>query len=162
MVFEGFAVPIAALTLDPEQADRSEDGNLEPAGLSARMELAAGEALDTPPDSRSELSRSVSSGCWQETLTPDSPLNSRFSAQPSPLNEALDLMRSLAIMEGSLPNYTKPKLGAESREFCVPPTTHFIATVKDLTDMLDYASEDIDGMDDDARDEQGQNPPFTG
>ena len=28
--------------------------------------------------------------------------------------------------------------------------------------MLDYASEDIDGMDDDAGDEQGQNPPFTG
>ena len=40
--------------------------------------------------------------------------------------------------------------------------THFIATVEDLTDMLDYASEDIDDMDDDAGDEQGQDPPFTG
>ena len=38
----------------------------------------------------------------------------------------------------------------------------FIATVEDLTDMLDYGSEDIDGMDDDAVEEQGQNPPFTG
>ena len=28
--------------------------------------------------------------------------------------------------------------------------------------MLDYASEDIDGMDDDAGEEQTQNPPFTG
>ena len=28
--------------------------------------------------------------------------------------------------------------------------------------MLDYGSEDIDGMDDDADEEQGQNPPFTG
>ena len=28
--------------------------------------------------------------------------------------------------------------------------------------MLDYASEDIDGMDDDAGAEQGQNPPITG
>ena len=27
--------------------------------------------------------------------------------------------------------------------------------------MLDYASEDIDGMDDDVGDEQSQNPPFT-
>ena len=27
--------------------------------------------------------------------------------------------------------------------------------------MLDYASEDIDGMDDDAGDEQGPDPPFT-
>ena len=28
--------------------------------------------------------------------------------------------------------------------------------------MLDYGSEDIVGMDDDAEEEQGQNPPFTG
>ena len=27
--------------------------------------------------------------------------------------------------------------------------------------MLDYASEDIDGMDDDAGEEQAENPPFT-
>ena len=37
-----------------------------------------------------------------------------------------------------------------------------MGTVEDLTDMLDYASEDIDGMDDDAGEEQAQNPPFTG
>ena len=28
--------------------------------------------------------------------------------------------------------------------------------------MLNYGSEDIDGMDDDADEDQGQNPPFTG
>ena len=28
--------------------------------------------------------------------------------------------------------------------------------------MLDYGSEDIDGMDDDAGEEKAQNPPFTG
>ena len=28
--------------------------------------------------------------------------------------------------------------------------------------MLDYGSEDIDRMDDDAEEEQGQNPTFTG
>ena len=71
-------------------------------------------------------------------------------------------MRSLAITEGSLPNYAQPGLGTESREFYVPPTTHFIATVEDLTDMLDYASEDIDDMDDDAGEEQSQNPPPIG
>ena len=70
-------------------------------------------------------------------------------------------MRSLAITEGSLPNYAQPRLGAGNGEFYVPPTTHFIATIEDLTDMLDYASKDIDGMDDDAGDKQGQNPPFT-
>ena len=43
-------------------------------------------------------------------------------------------------------NYAQPGLGAESREFYVPPTTHFIATVEDLIDMLDYDFENIDGM----------------
>ena len=28
--------------------------------------------------------------------------------------------------------------------------------------MLDYGSKDIDGMDDDAGEEEAQNPPFTG
>ena len=120
MIFEGFAVPIAALALDQEQANMSEDGSLEPVGLFALMELAVGEAPDTLPDSRSKLSRSVSSGHRQETTIPDSPTDSRFFVQPSPLNEALDLMRSLAIMEESLLNYAQPRLGAESGEFYVP------------------------------------------
>ena len=68
-------------------------------------------------------------------------------------------MRSLLITEEQRPNYAQPGLGAESREF-YPPTTHLIATVEDLTDMLDYGSEYIDGMDDDAGDEQ--EPPPTG
>ena len=65
-------------------------------------------------------------------------------------------------MEGSLLNYAQPRLRAESGKLYVPPTTHFIATVEDLTNTLDYDSEDIDGMDDDAGDEEAQNPPFTG
>ena len=40
-----------------------------------------------------------------------------------------------------------------------PPTTHFIATVDDLTDVLDFNSEDIDGMDGDAGEEQ-EPPPI--
>ena len=51
---------------------------------------------------------------------------------------------------------------ADDGEFRFPPTTHFIATVEDLTDMLDYGSEDIDSMDDDAGEEQAQKPPLTG
>ena len=37
-----------------------------------------------------------------------------------------------------------------------------MATVEDLTDMLDYASEDIDGMDNDGDAEPSQVPPTTG
>ena len=72
------------------------------------------------------------------------------------------LERSLVITEEQRPNYAQPRLGAESGELYVPPTTHFIAIVEDLTNMLGYGSQDIDGMDDDAGEEQAQNPPFTG
>ena len=36
---------------------------------------------------------------------------------------------------------------ADNEEICSPPTTHLIATIDDLTDVLDFNSEDIDGMD---------------
>ena len=39
-------------------------------------------------------------------------------------------------------------------EICCPPTTHLEATIDDLTDMLNFDSEDIDGVDEDAGDEQ--------
>ena len=42
----------------------------------------------------------------------------------------------------------------DDEEIQRPPTTHLIATVDDSTDMLDFDSEDIDGMDDDVGDEQ--------
>ena len=71
-------------------------------------------------------------------------------------------MRSLVITEEPPPNCAQPGLGAENREFFFPPATHLIATVEDLTDMLDYAPADIDGMDDDAGEEQAQHRPFTG
>ena len=117
---------------------------------------------DSPPDTSSDLLRSASCELDQGTSVPPNSMDSRFPVQTSLLNKALHLMRSLAIAEESLPNYPQPILGAESGEFYVPPTTHFIATVKDLTDMLDYDSENIDGMDDDAGEEQAQKPMLTG
>ena len=38
---------------------------------------------------------------------------------------------------------------ADDEEIHSPPTTHLIAPVDDLTDVLDFNFEDIDGMDDD-------------
>ena len=43
---------------------------------------------------------------------------------------------------------------ADDEEIHSPPTTHLIAIVEDLTDMLDFDFKDIDGMDDDAGDEE--------
>ena len=73
----------------------------------------------------------------------------------------LNSLKSLSLAGDSQPNYFRSGLGADDREFCFPTATHFIDTVEDLTDTLDYDSEDIDGMDDDANEEQDQNPPFT-
>ena len=42
----------------------------------------------------------------------------------------------------------------DDEEIRSPPTTHFIATVDDLTNMLDYDSGDIEGMDNDACEDQ--------
>jgi hypothetical protein len=78
------------------------------------------------------------------------------------LGDVLNSLKTLSLAEDSQPNYSQFELEADDGEFRFPPTAHFIATVEDLTDMLDYDSEDIDGMDDDAGEEQAQNPPFTG
>ena len=68
----------------------------------------------------------------------------------------------MSLAEDPQTNYIRLELGDDDGEFYVPPATHFIATIEDLTDELDYDSEDIDSMDDDAREEQAENPPFTG
>ena len=73
----------------------------------------------------------------------------------------LNSLKNLSLEEDSQPNYVRFELEADDEELCFPPATHFIATVDDLTDVLDYGPEDIEGMDADADQEQGQDPPFT-
>ena len=72
----------------------------------------------------------------------------------------LNSLKTLSLLGDSWPNYVRIEWEAEDKEIRSPPTTHLIATVDDLTDMLDFDSEDIDGMDDDAGEEQ--EPPPTG
>ena len=92
LIFEGFAAPTTALALDPEQTIRSEDGSLEPTGLSATnrvirdpeaiLSMANSESVqvppinerpDSPPDSRSELSKSASIRYSKEAFARPSP-----------------------------------------------------------------------------------------
>ena len=74
--------------------------------------------------------------------------------QHSPFGDILNSLRSLSLSGGSLPNYVRQDWVADDEEICGPPTTHLVATVEDLTDMLDFDCEDIDSMDDDAGDEE--------
>ena len=82
--------------------------------------------------------------------------------QHSPLGDVLNSLKNLSLEKDSQPNYVRFELEMDDEEYCFPPAAHFIATVDDLTDVLDYGSKDIDGMDDDADMEQGQDPPLTG
>ena len=50
------------------------------------------------------------------------------------------------------------RMGCGRRRNSLPTHHHLVATVDDLTDMLDFDSEDFDGMDDEAGDEQDPPP----
>ena len=70
--------------------------------------------------------------------------------QHSPFGDIMKSLRSLSLSGGPWTNYVRLEWEADDEEIRSPPTTHLIATVDDLTDMLDFDSEDIDGRDDDA------------
>ena len=74
--------------------------------------------------------------------------------QHSPFGDILNSLRSLSLSGESWPNYVRQDCDADDEEIRCPPTTHLIATVDDSTEMLDFDFEDIDGMDDDAGDEE--------
>ena len=69
--------------------------------------------------------------------------------QHSPFGEILKSLRSLSLSGDSWLNYVRLEWEAGDEGIRCPPTTHFIATVNDLTDVLDSDSKDIDGVDDD-------------
>ena len=73
--------------------------------------------------------------------------------QHSPLGDVLNSLRSLSLSGDSWPNYVQLEWEADDKEIRSPPITHLIATVDDLIDVLDFNSEDIDGMDDNAGEE---------
>ena len=72
--------------------------------------------------------------------------------QHSPFSNILNSLKSLSLSGESWPNYVRRDWDADDEEIRRPPTTHLVASVDDLTDMLDFDFEDIDGIDDDAGD----------
>ena len=62
--------------------------------------------------------------------------------QHSPFGDILNSLRSLSLLGESWPNYGRPSRDADDEEIRRPPTTHLVAIVDDLTDVLDYDSED--------------------
>ena len=78
--------------------------------------------------------------------------------QHSPFGDILDSLKTLSLSGEPWPDYGQQGWDMNDEEIQNTPTTHFVATIDDLTDMLDFDSEDIDGMDDDAGDEQEPAP----
>ena len=64
--------------------------------------------------------------------------------QHSPLGDVLNSLRSLSLSGDSWPNYVRLEWEVDDEGIRYPPTTHLIATVDDLTDVLDFDSEDIE------------------
>src|SRR3954465_8590578 len=73
--------------------------------------------------------------------------------QHSPFGDILNSLKSLSLSGEPRPNYGLRGWDSDDEEIQSPPTTHIIATVDDLTDMLDFDSEEFDGMDDEYGDE---------
>ena len=62
----------------------------------------------------------------------------------------LNSLRSLSLSGEPWPNYVRLEWDAGDEEIRYPPTTHLVASV----DMHDFDSANIDGMDDDAGEEE--------
>ena len=158
-----------SLALEQERTTLFEDGKLSPAAEAA--DSAALEPHRDPTSGwacvtgTSDSSPAMGSGPRASvSIEHDWPPILEFSStvifQHSPFSDVLNSLKSLSLSGDSRPNYLRLEWEADDEELRFPPTTHFRANVDDLTDMLDYDFEDIDGMDGDAGEEQ--EPPPTG
>ena len=161
--------PVAALALDPEQSAPSKDGRLnlateaaDSATLEPNIDLTSNEAcvIGTSDSSPAIGSEPRVSAPIESDWVPILEFSSADIFQHSPLGDVLNSLKSLSLTGDSWPNFVRLEWEADDEELRYPPTTHLIATIDDLTDMLDFESEDIDGMDDDAGEEQ--EPPPKG
>lgn len=144
-----------ALALDPEQIASSEDGRLNPAleatdsvALEPNTDLALSRAcvIGTSESSPAIGSKPRTSAPVETDQAPVIEFTSADIFRHLPLGDVLSSLKALSLSGDPQPNYVRLEVEAED-EFCFPPTTHLIATVKDLTDLLNYASEDFEGMD---------------
>ena len=141
--------PALAPGINPEQIVLSEDRWMDPATESAHS--SASEPNTDPTSCESGVIRppdsSPAAGSEPRTSVPiesDWAPVMEFTAADifhhSPLGDVLNSLRSLSLSGDSWPNYVRLEWGADDEEICPPPTTHFIATVDDLTNVLDFDS----------------------
>ena len=135
--------------MDPT-TEAAHSAAIEPNTDFTSSETRVAEPLDSSPAMDSEPPASVP---IESDWAPIMEFTSADIFQHSPFGDVLNSLRSLSLSGDPWPNYVRLEWDADDEEIRSPPTTHLVATVDDLTDMLDFGSEDIDGMDDDAGDE---------
>ena len=159
------AAPASASTLNSEPTAPIEDGWLD-AALGAAIPMAI-EPNTSPTLRETRDSKEPDSSPDSEPSAP-LPIESdwatimEFTAadifQHSPFGDILKTLKSLSLLGEPWPDYGQQGWDTDDEEIQSPPTTHFVATVDDLTDMLDFDSEDIDGMDADEGDDEEPAP----
>ena len=78
--------------------------------------------------------------------------------QHSPFGDILNSLKSLSLSREPWPDYGQRGWYTDDKEIQSPPTTHLVATVDNLNDVLNFDSGDIDSMDDDAGDTDEPTP----
>ena len=141
--------PATTPALNPEQIAPSEDGWIDPAteavfsaAIEPRIDLTLhrirdAELSDSSPAMDSEPPAPVP---IESDWAPIMEFTSADIFQHSPFGDILNSLRSLSLSGGSWPNYVRHDWDADDAEIRRPPTTHLVATVDDLTDMLDFDS----------------------
>ena len=154
------AAPASAPVPSSEPTASIEDGRLDAASGAAIPTVI--EPNTSPALRETHNSKKPDSSPDSEPFTP-LPIESDWAPimeftvadifQHSPFGDILKTLKSLSLSGEPWPDYGQQGWDSDDEEIQSPPTTHFVATVDDLTDMLDFDFEDIDGMDDDAGDE---------
>ena len=133
---------------NPELAPQIEDGCLDTAS-GAATSTAIEPNTDFVPhkarDSKVPDSEPPAPALIESDWAPIMEFTAADVFQHSPFGDILSLLKCLSLSGEAWPDYG---WDADDEEIQSPPTTHLVATVDDLTDMLDYESEDIDAGDD--------------
>ncbi len=159
------AAPASASTLKSEPTAPIEDGWLDAASGAAipmAIEPNTSPALRETHDSKESDSSPDSEPFAHLQIESDWAPIMEFTAadifQHSPFGDILKTLKSLSLSGEPWPDYGEQGWDTDDEEIQSPPTTHFVATVDDLTVMLDFDSEDIDGMDADEGDDEEPAP----
>ena len=159
------AAPASASTLNSESTAPIEDGWWDAASGAAiptAIEPNTSPALHGTCDSEEPDSSRDSEPSAPLPIESDWAPIMEFAAadisQHSPFGDIMNSLKSLSLSGEPWPDYGQHGWDADDEEIQNPPTTHFVATVDDLTDMLDFDSEGIDGMDADEGDNQEPAP----